>query len=319
MKILRKVISLVLVLAVFAGLFCGCSAETGEKSVKIGIAAPEVTHGWVAGVAYYAEKYCKAQNIDYKITTSSDAAEMAANLNDLITWGADAVILWPQWTGMEDSVAEIIDQGIPVVSFDVDIDCEGIYKVSGNNYDMGYQSAKYITEKVGDGADIAVLDVPSAGSVSALRKQGFYDYLKEVNYDESGIFEVSLDGFTRDAGLKDMTDILESHKNVDAVFSIDDEISIGAIQAITEAGRTDIKAITGGGGMQEYFKMIKDEKYSSLGLSSALYSPSMVEEAVKSAISLYNGEKCEEVIVIPTTVVTPENVDTYIDEENTVY
>ena len=43
---------------------------------------------------------------------------------------------------------------------DVDVDCKGIYKVTGDNYDMGYQSAKYITEKVGPAANIVVMDVP---------------------------------------------------------------------------------------------------------------------------------------------------------------
>lgn len=316
---MKKLISLILLAALMLSVLAGCAKDDDAKKFKIGIAAPDVTHGWVAGVAYYAEKYCKDHNVTYKITTSSDAAEMTANLDDLVAWGADAIVIWPQWTGMEDAVAEVIAQGIPVVSFDVDIACEGIYKVTGNNYDMGFSSAKYIVDKVGAAATIAVLDVPSAGSVSALRKQGFYDYLKQIGYDQSNIFEVSEDGFTRDAGLKDMTDILESHEKIDAVFSLDDETSIGVVQAIVEAGRTDIKAITGGGGMQEYFKMIKDEKYASLGLSSALYSPSMVEDAIRSAISLCNGEKCESVIVIPTTIVTKENVDSFIDDNNKVY
>ena len=319
---MKKVISLLLVFVLLCTTLCGCGGTaTSEKtdSYKIGIAAPDVTHGWIAGVAYYAEKYCKEQGITYKITASADAAEMMANLNDLVTWGADAVILWPQWTGMEDAVTEVIAQGIPVVSFDVDINADGVYKVTGNNYGMGYESAKYIAEKVGDGAHIAVMDVPSIGSVSAQRKQGFYDYLNEIGYDQSNIFEVSEAAFTRDDGLRDMTDILESHAQVDAVFSMDDETSIGAVQAILEAGRTDIHAITGGGGMQEYFRMIKDAKYASLGLASALYSPSMVEDAVKTALSLCKGETCDACIVIPTTIVTADNVDTYIDAENTVY
>ncbi|MBQ0125443.1 MAG: substrate-binding domain-containing protein [Clostridiales bacterium] len=315
---MKKIVAMILALIFAATVFCGCAPAKSNK-IKIGIAAPDVTHGWVAGVAYYAEKYCKDNGLTYKVTTSSDAAEMMANLNDLVTWGADAIVIWPQWTGMEDAVAEVIAQGIPVVSFDFDIAADGIYKVTGNNYDMGYESAKYIVEKVGDGASIAVLDVPSAGSVSALRKQGFYDYLNEINYNKANIFEIGEEGFTRDAGLRDMTDILETHGKVDAVFSMDDEISIGVIQAITEAGRTDIKAITGGGGMQEYFKMIKDEKYASLGLASALYSPSMVEDAIISAIAIVNGEEREACIVIPTTIVTSSNVDSYIDDNNTVY
>ena len=169
---------------------------------------------------------------------------------------------------------------------------------------MGYQSAKYITDKVGDGASIVVMDVPSSGSVCELRKEGFYAYLDEINYDKTNVFEVQIESFARDDGLTVMADVLEKNPQIDAVFSMDDETSIGSIQAITEAGRTDIKAITGGGGCQEYFRMIADEKYADLGPASALYSPSMVQDAIKTAIDLLNGGTAESVVVIPTTIVS---------------
>ena len=343
---MKKLIALLLVLAMVACMFVGCGAseeaateapaeeaateeapaeeapaeeEAPAAEVKVGIAAPDVTHGWVAGVAYYAEKYCKDNNLEYMVTTSSDAAEMTTALQDLQAWGATVVVSWPQWTGMETALQEVIDAGIPVVNFDVDVACEGIYKVTGDNYDMGYRCAEYIIGKAGDAATIAVLDVPSSGSVCELRKQGFYDYLNEVGYDQSNIFEVQLDSFARDDGLAAMADILEQYDTIDAVFSMDDESSMGAIQAITEAGRTDIKAITGGGGCQAYFNMIADEQYADLGLASALYSPSMVEDAIATAIELLNGGTAEPVVVIPTTIVSADNVADFLDPENTVY
>lgn len=316
---MKKVVSLLLVFVMILCLFAGCGDKKKTVDVKIGLAAPSATHGWVAGVAYYAEKYCKEHGIEYMLTTSADAAEMEKNLDSLVEWGAEAVVVWPQWSGMEKAIDNIIAKEISVVSFDVDINSKGVYKVTGNNYDMGYQCAKYITDKVGGAASIAVMDVPSAGSVSQLRKEGFYDYLKEIKYDTSGVFEVTEDGFTREAGYNDMKNILAERGRVDAVFSLDDEISIGVIKAITESGRTDIKAVTGGGGMQEYFKMIADAKYKNLGLSSALYSPSMIENAIETAIKIADGEESSKVIVIPTTIVTPENVNEYLDSENTVY
>lgn len=339
---MKKLIALLLAaMMVFALCACGASEEPAAEEqpaaeapaedaaeapaeeeapvIKVGIAAPDVTHGWVAGVAYYAEKYCKDNNLEYKITTSADAAEMTAALQDLMAWGATVVVSWPQWTGMETALQEVIDAGIPVVNFDVDVACEGIYKVTGDNYDMGYQCAKYISDKVGDGAIIAVMDVPSSGSVCELRKEGFYAYMDEIGYDQSNIFEVTLDGFPRDDGLAVMADILEKYPQIDAVFSMDDETSIGCIQAITEAGRTDIKAITGGGGCQEYFRMIADEQYADLGLCSALYSPAMVQDAIKTAIDLLNGGTAEPTVVIPTTIVSADNVADYLDPENTVY
>ncbi len=317
---MKKIVSVLLVVILILCAFSGCGKGKAEKSdIKIGLAAPSVTHGWVAGVSYYAEKYCKANGIEYKLTVSDDAEAMSKSLEELVSWGAQAVVIWPQWTGTEDAVKKLKEKNIPVVSFDFDIDCEGIYKVTGNNYDMGYQCAKYITEKVGENASIAVLDVPAAGSVSELRKKGFNDYLKEIGYNTENVFEVEEDGFARDAGYNDMKEILENHTKVDAVFSMDDEVSIGVVKAVSESGRTDIRAVTGGGGMQEYFNMIADSKYADLGLASALYSPSMIEDAIKTAIDLCSGENSSKVVVIPTTIVNSENVKDYLDAENTVY
>jgi len=295
------------------------AAQDAAKTIKVGIAAPDATHGWVAGVAYYAEKYCRENKLDYNVITNSDAAEMQTALQDLMLWGADIIVTYPQWEGMETAFAEVLERGIPVVNFDVEIDVDGLHIVTGDNYDIGYQSAKYIVEKVDDAAVIAVLDLPSAASVSKLRKQGFYDYLAEINYDTSNIFEIQESRFSREEGLADMSDILEAHDHVDAVYSMDDETSIGVVQAITEAGRKDIKAVTGGGGCQEYFNMINDAQYAHLGLSSALYSPSMIQDAIAAAIKLKNGEKLETKIVIPTTIVRAENVADYLDPDNNIY
>ncbi len=340
---MKKLIALLLVLAMALSLVaCGAKEEKPAETqapaapaetqaaaaapeapaapeIHVGIAAPAVTHGWVAGVAYYAEKYCQDNGLDYKVATSKDAAEMTAQLQDLVAWGATVIVSFPQWAGMETAMQEIIDAGVPVVNFDVDVACEGIYKVTGDNYDMGYQSAKYIIEKAGDAANILVMDVPSSGSVCELRKQGFYDYLKEVNYDTSNIVELQLPSFARTDGLAAMADALEAYPQIDAVYSMDDETSMGCYQAITEAGRTDIKAMTGGGGCQEYFKMIADEANAAYGLASALYSPAMIQDAIKTAITLLEGGEAEPVIVIPTTIVSAANVADHLDPSNNVY
>ena len=157
----------------------------------------------------------------------------------------------------------------------------------------------------------------SSGSVSELRKQGFEEKMKEIAPDMELLTYATK--FTREDGLKDFADVLAANPQIDAVFSMDDETSIGVLQAIEEANRTDIKVVTGGGGCQEYFGMIADEQYKDLGPASALYSPSMVQDAIKTAIDLMNGGSAEPVVVIPTTIVSAANVADYLDENNTVY
>ncbi len=289
------------------------NGDSGDKH-KIGILAPEVTHGWVAAVAYHAEERAQelSDEIEYQVQTSSDAEEMTSQLDDLRTWGADAIVAFPQWEGMEVPIQSAIDDGIEVVNFDIEIDADGVYRVAGDNEDMGVQGAHYIVDKIGTEGDVVVLEVPSAGSVSELRTQGFMDTVEEIAPDLN-IMTYSTE-FTREAGLSDFADILTSNDNIDAVYSLDDETSVGVLQAISEAGREDIQVVTGGGGMQEYFEMMPENE--DIWIQSALYSPAMVEDAVDVALDVLNGEEVEEDTIIPTTVVDRENYEEFLDEDS---
>lgn len=291
------------------------SSETasGEK-FKVGILAPAVTHGWVAGVAYYAEERCKEleDTVEYRLLTSNNAEEMTNQIDELKTWGAQAVVAFPQWEGMEDPIKELVDAGIPVVNFDIVIDVDGVYHVAGDNVDMGTQSAQYIVDKIGTTGKVVVLEVPSSGSVSELRKQGFEEKIKEIAPDMELIYRET--AFTREAGLKDFADVLQGNSQIDAVFSMDDETSIGVLQAISEAKRTDIKVVTGGGGCQEYFNMMPENE--EIWIQSALYSSDMVKDAVDMAVALLKGETVDQEKIIPTTVVDRENCADYLDEKS---
>ena len=281
---------------------------------KIGILAPAVTHGWVAAVAYNAEQRCLelADTVEYKLYTSSNAEEMTTQLDDLLTWGAEAIVAFPQWEGMEVPIQAAIDKGVVVVNFDIEIAAEGVYRVSGDNEDMGVQGANYIVDKIGTEGIVVMLEVPTSGSVSELRKAGFVDTLAEIAPDMEVISYATQ--FTREDGLTDMADILTSNAQIDAVYSMDDETSIGALQAIKEANRTDIQVITGGGGMQEYFNMMPENE--DIWIESATYSPGMVRDAVDMAISILSGEEVDPVVIIPTTIVDRSNYTEFLDENS---
>lgn len=286
--------------------------EVTEEKFKIGILAPAVTHGWVAAVAYHAEARAKelGDEIEYQIQTSSNAEEMTSQLDDLMTWGAEAIVAFPQWEGMEVPIQRALDAGIEVVNFDIAINVDGVYRVSGDNEDMGVQGAKYIVDKIGTEGNVVILEVPSSGSVSELRKKGFVETVEEIAPNLNLLTYATQ--FTREDGLKDFADILTSNDKIDAVYSMDDETSIGVLQAIREAGRTDIKVVTGGGGMQEYFKMMPENE--DIWIQSALYSPAMVKDALDQAVKLLKGESIEEVKIIPTTIVDRDNYEEFLDE-----
>src|SRR5699024_8037837 len=128
-----------------------------------------------------------------------------------------------------------------VVNFDIEIDVDDVYRVAGDNEGMGVEGAEYIVDKIGDEGTVVVLENPDAGSVSELRVKGFTETIEDIAPDME--LETYATKFTREDGLSDFADILTSLKEIDAVYSIDDETSIGVLQAIDEAGRADIEVV----------------------------------------------------------------------------
>jgi len=135
--------SILLVLSLVLVLSSAVAPVAAAPKYKIGVLAPAVTHGWVAAVAYHAEARLKelGDEVEYRIQTSGNAEEMTSQLDDLMTWGAEAIVAFPQWEGMEVPMQRALDAGIEIVNFDIVIDLDGVYRVSGDNEDMGIQGS----------------------------------------------------------------------------------------------------------------------------------------------------------------------------------
>ena len=312
-KILAVVVALILAL--------GCLGMTAvaEEKPLIGILAPATTHGWVGGVAYFAQQAADELDLNYKLLTSSDADEMSSQIEQLIQLGAKAIVVWPQFTGVETAAEMALEQGIIIYNFDMKINvdekyADNMYFLSGDNYGMGVAGAKYIVDKIGTEGTVLVMDVPTSGSVAELRKAGFTDTIAEIAPDIE-LITIATE-FNREAGLNDMTAALTANEKIDAVFSMDDETSMGALQAIVEANRTDVKAITGGGGCQEYFNLMNEEKYQNIWVCSATYLPNMIINCVENAAAILNGETVEHEIVLESSIVDRENVQDFLNADS---
>ncbi len=312
-KILAVVVALILAL--------GCLGMTAvaEEKPLIGILAPATTHGWVGGVAYFAQQAADELDLNYKLLTSSDADEMSSQIEQLIQLGAKAIVVWPQFTGVETAAEMALEQGIIIYNFDMKINvdekyADNMYFLSGDNYGMGVAGAKYIVDKIGTEGTVLVMDVPTSGSVAELRKAGFTDTIAEIAPDIE-LITIATE-FNREAGLNDMTAALTANEKIDAVFSMDDETSMGALQAIVEANRTDVKAITGGGGCQAYFNLMNEEKYQNIWVCSATYLPNMIINCVENAAAILNGETVEHEIVLESSIVDRENVQDFLNADS---
>lgn len=289
----------------------------GDDNLKIGISLPSATHGWMGALIEnaknQAEELKESEGIEYVMTNASDPNTQANDVADLISQEVDVIVMLPIESAALSPVGQKVkDAGIPLVIVDRELENDAAsVVVKGDNEGIGINAGEYFVEQLnGEGKVVEITGPPS--SVTEQRGAGF----KEAVESEDGMEIVASQSgdFSTEKSLEVMTNILQSQPEIDAVFTQDDGMALGVIQAIKEAGREDIQFVTGAAGSKEVFEIIKDG-----GLVSAtfLYSPTMVEDAVKIAADIAQGEEPEETMVIKdATKVTKENVDEYYNPDS---
>ena len=113
-----------------------------------------------------------------------------------------------------------------------------------------------------------------------------------------------------------MENILQAQKKIDAVYTHDDDMAQGVVQAIRNANRQDEMFLTGVGGSQDAMKQIKE---GGLYRATFLYNPNMAATAVNFARLIALGQGLPELVppevprqlVVPAAVVTKDNVAQY--------
>lgn len=298
----------------------GAGAETPAESDDkplIGITVPEAPTGWVAAVQWAADETAKRLDLNYKLLVSSDENTQANHIDELILLGCDTIVIMPHNDTLGTAAQKIKDEGITLINFDRTLGAtESDYYVAGDNRQMGILGADYIADKIGGKGKVVIANIPAYGEIFTERVNGFKDTIKEKYPDIEILEEYGAENGAPETGLRIMTDILTAYPDgIDAIYSTDDELSIGLIQAIDEAGRMgDIKAITGGGGSQAYFKVM--EQYPDMAISSQTYDPYMMITCIEIAAGLIEGKTYDPKVIIPAKSLDINSYQAWLDENH---
>ncbi len=314
---MKRILSLFLVLALMLSLMAFAAAEA--KKPLVGISMPVNPTGWPAAVEWAAIATVKRLDLNAIIKTDENEAAQSDTLDLFIQQGCDYVVLFPHNDTLATAAKRVIDAGIPLINFDrtlTGLDPESYYYVAGNNREMGILGANYIAEKLGGKGKVVIVSIPGYGAIFAERVTGFRDTVAE-KYPEIEIIEpeYGAPNGSPEEGLKLMADILTANPQIDGVYSTDDEMSIGLIQAIVESGRMgEIKVITGGGGAQKYFPLM-DQYKDKMWISSQTYAPYMMIDCLEITNKLIKGEEVPRRTIIPPSNLDYSNYQAWLDEK----
>jgi simple sugar transport system substrate-binding protein len=305
-------ISAVLLLAPLAGCDKGArkEQESGDRSLVVGFAQVGAESGWRTANTKSIKDEAAKRGITLKF---SDAQQKQENqitaVRAFIAQNVDVIILAPiVETGFEPVLRDAKRAGIPVVLSDrrANVSDESLYAtfVGSDFVEEGRRAARFLVEKTGGKATIAELQGTPGSAPANDRKKGFEEVIKghpgmKIALSQTG-------DFTRARGKEVMEAFLNSPegKTITALYAHNDDMAIGAIQAIEAAGMkpgTDI-VIVSVDGVKAAFEAMAEGKLNCTVECNPLIGPQLFDLVEKVAA----GEPVPKRVDVAESVYTQE-------------
>ena len=270
-------------------------SDKANKDITIGVSLSTLNNPFFVAMKNSIEKEAKANNFKVKVVDAQDdSAKQANDIDDLIQQKVDYLIINPtDSSAISASVENANNEGIPVITLDRSVDKGKVAQfIASNNVEGGKMAADYVVKKVGEKAKVAELEGVPGASATRERGKGFH----EIADKKLDIETKQTAKFNRAEGLNVAQNMLQSHPEIKAIFAHNDEMALGAIEAL---GNKDI-LVVGFDGNDDALKSIKNKK---LDATIAQQPGLMGEEAVKSILKLKDGKKIESEMKVPLKLI----------------
>lgn len=293
------------------------SAESGKK-YKIGFANASISNSWRVKMRDMLVAECENLGVELVETDAHDDANTQnSNIEAMLQQGLDAILITPC---VEDAVNPGIEaayeSGIPVIIFDRTCTTEDYthfvgYSDKQNGAECARMLVEALTERYGEPkGNIIALDTIAGSSTDNFQKEGQDSVFSQ--YPDIKIIARQYTDFEVSKGKRFMEDCLAKFGSgeIDGFISQDGGVTLGAVDAINEAGRDKDNIIfTNADGINGVVKLIQDG--SCVGVTQFPCAASV--DALHMAIACIEGTDPEEKdIMMDSIVVTKDNVDEYL-------
>lgn len=321
---MKRFLTLILALCMVLAL-CACGAETtapaqeeataqeeaaapATEKFRIAICAMNADNTWMAKHLELMEEEItkETDEFEYTLSVGKDAADQQGIIETFMTQDYDCIIVMPQDSVLLKDVCDrVYDAGIPLIIAERPIEGDKfLCYVGASDYESGRVAGEYLGDVLNGEGKVAVLRNFVGSQGDAQRYAGLADVFAEKYPNIEIVREADAEN-SREKGYTMMGDILAACDSVDAVYAQVDEAGLGALQAIENAGREDVKHIIGVGGCTEIFDLFgTDSVYTAI----ASYFPSMGPLAIKTAREYLKGGQIDKEILDPAYLVTADNV-----------
>ncbi|BBY47481.1 xylitol-binding protein [Mycolicibacterium arabiense] len=290
---------------------CGAGdTEANSGTTRIGVTVYDMSSFITAGKEGM-ETYAKANDIELVWNSANnDVSTQASQVDSLINQGVAAIIVVPvQADSLAPQVASAKAKNIPLLAVNAALDTPDLAgNVQPDDVAAGAQEMQMMADKLGGRGNIVVLQGPLGGSGEINRGKGIDQVL--AKYPDIKVLAKDTANWKRDEAVNKMKNWISSFgPEINGVVAQNDDMGLGALQALKEANRTDVP-IVGIDGIEDGLNAVKSGEFIGTSLQNGTVE---LSAGLAVANALVKGEQVntEPVYVMPA--ITKENVDVALE------
>jgi ribose transport system substrate-binding protein len=287
-------------------------SPAGDLTLIVNMKGPGGGNPFWAAVQEGAETAGQEMGVTVTVMSppqESDVAAQVSQIEDAISQGVDGIALAPtDPAALEPVVQQALDADIAVVFIDTQGSNEGVTFIGTDNEAGAALAGQYLCDEVPEGGKVAILQGIITQSTGMARADGAKEAVEGCGLEL--VAEVPAE-WDRAKGLTATEDILTANSDLAGIFGSNDNMALGATEAIANAeiAPEDI-VVVGFDANPDAAQAVLD---GTMDATVAQNPTNMGRFGVENLIKLINGEEIEPVIDTGTELVTEENAAEYVD------
>jgi inositol transport system substrate-binding protein len=288
--------------------------SSSAYAAKIGVSMDKFDDNFLTVLRNGMSDYAKTQpGVTLQIEDAKDdVSKQLSQIQNFIANKMDAIIVNPVDTSATEAMTKLAaEAGVPLVYVNrepADVDKLGPKAafVASNEKDSGTLETKEICRLLGGKGNILVMEGELSNQAAVQRTKDIHEVLATSDCSGMKIIAEQTASWDRTKAQNLMTNWLSKDLKFDAVISNNDEMAVGAIQALKAGGIDTKKAIVGG--VDATQDALASMKAGDLKATVFQDAAGQGKGAVDAALSLAAGKSVEKKVYIPFQLVTPANM-----------
>ncbi|HEX2177118.1 MAG TPA: substrate-binding domain-containing protein [Nocardioidaceae bacterium] len=292
-----------------AGSSAACGAYSGGATETVTLAVPERANPFFQELRAGAEAAADTVGVRLEVVGArNDAQRQARQLRQAVRNGAEAVLVTPVAPDEAGSaVREVLDADIPVVAVDREVEGAPVQStVTSDNVDGGMQAAHAVATALDGQGQVIHLQGDPQTSVSVDRGAGFEQGIAQYAGIDLATKQPAY--FDRREARKVTTRLLRAYPDANAVFAENDQMALGAIDALGDRAGTEVKVV-GYDGIPAALEAIQE---GTMAATVAQVPEQLGRVALEQAVTAIDGGAVASRVPVGVELVTADNVGQYL-------